>query len=77
LVWLNSHTILLPQFFPHHLADQGFHAVFRHRIQSGLLEHKLTTIYRDDGTEKTATQVRITPKGLARLANELEGEQAA
>ena len=50
---------------------------YQHRIQGGLLEHKMTTVYHEDGTEKTATQVRITPKGLARLANELEGEQAA
>jgi hypothetical protein len=28
-------------------------------------------VQRTDGTDKTATQVRITPKGLARLAEEL------
>lgn len=32
-----------------------------------MLEHKTTTVYRSDGTEKVTTQVRVTPKGLARL----------
>ncbi|MBJ9675244.1 phage antirepressor KilAC domain-containing protein [Burkholderia gladioli] len=40
-------------------------------IMRGLLEHRVTTIQRDDGTEKAATQVRITPKGLALLAKKM------
>jgi prophage antirepressor-like protein len=44
---------------------------YQSKIISGLLEHKTTTVQRTDGTDKTATQVRITPKGLARLAEEL------
>jgi anti-repressor protein len=38
------------------------------RIQSGLLEHKVTLIKQSDGTEKVMEQVRILPKGLAKLA---------
>lgn len=44
---------------------------YQSKIISGLLEHKTTTVQRTDGSEKTASQVRITPKGLARLAEEL------
>jgi phage antirepressor YoqD-like protein len=46
-------------------------------IMRGVLEHKVTTILRGDGTEKAATQVRVTAKGLAVLAKKLaETEQA-
>lgn len=41
---------------------------YQDKIQSGLLTHKITTIKRDDGTEKVIEQVLITPKGLAKLA---------
>lgn len=44
---------------------------YQDKLASGLLEHKTTTVTRSDGSEKTVTQVRITPKGLARLAREL------
>lgn len=44
---------------------------YQAKIVSGLLEHKTTTVHRSDGSEKVATQVRVTPKGLARLAMEL------
>lgn len=44
---------------------------YQSKLSSGLLEHKTTTVYRSDGTEKVTTQVRVTPKGLARLAKEL------
>lgn len=45
---------------------------YQNRIQSGLLEHKVTTVTRDDGSEKVVEQCRITPKGLARLASSLQ-----
>jgi hypothetical protein len=35
---------------------------------AGLLEHKTTVVTRSDGSEKATTQVRVTPKGLTRLA---------
>jgi phage antirepressor YoqD-like protein len=41
---------------------------YQDKLQSGLLEHKVTVVTRADGSEKTTTQVRVTPKGLARLA---------
>lgn len=41
---------------------------YQPRLQSGLLEHKVTTVERTDGSEKIVEQVRVTPKGLARLA---------
>lgn len=45
----------------HHL---GFHS----KTTAGLLEHKVTTVHRADGSEKVTEQVRITAKGLTRLA---------
>ncbi|MCK9505889.1 MAG: phage regulatory protein/antirepressor Ant [Porticoccaceae bacterium] len=47
---------------------------YQPRIKQQVLVHKVTTVSRDDGTEKTVEQVRVTPKGLARLAEELQGE---
>lgn len=44
---------------------------YQSKLTTGLLEHKTTTIHRSDGSEKITTQVRVTPKGLARLAQEL------
>jgi len=41
---------------------------YQQRIQSGHLEHKVTTIERGDGSTKVVEQVLITPKGIARLA---------
>ena len=50
---------------------------YQPRIQSGILEHKTTAVTRTDGTEKITEQVRITPKGLTKLALELESREAA
>lgn len=41
---------------------------YQDRIQAGLLEHKLTTGEKSDGHEWSNTQVRITAKGLTKLA---------
>lgn len=41
---------------------------YQDRIQSGHLEHKVTTGEKSDGSEWTSTQVRVTAKGLTRLA---------
>ena len=38
------------------------------KTTAGLLEHKITTVLRADGSEKVTEQVRVTPKGLTRLA---------
>lgn len=40
---------------------------YQSKLVTGVLEHKTTTVYRSDGTEKVTTQVRVTPKGLAML----------
>lgn len=49
---------------------------YQDKLQSGYLEHKVTVVSRTDGSEKTTEQVRVTPKGLAKLAR-LFGEQVA
>lgn len=41
---------------------------YQNKLQQGLVEHKITTIERGDGSEKVTTQVRITAKGLGKLA---------
>ena len=41
---------------------------YQSKTSSGLMEHKVTTVLRPDGTEKITEQVRITTKGLAKLA---------
>lgn len=44
---------------------------YQDRIQSGLLEHKVTTVERSDGSEKVVEQVLVTPKGLTKLSKKL------
>jgi len=41
---------------------------YQSKVSSGLLEHKVTTVLRGDGSEKITEQVRVTPKGLTKLA---------
>ncbi|MFS1538538.1 MAG: phage antirepressor KilAC domain-containing protein [Candidatus Phlomobacter fragariae] len=50
---------------------------YQDKIQQGLIEHKVTTITRTDGINETKTQVRITPKRIAKLAKLLSVEVAA
>ena len=45
------------------------------RIRSGHMEHKVTTGEKGDGSEWTNTQARVTPKGLAKLAELLAKRQ--
>ncbi|MFP3706198.1 phage regulatory protein/antirepressor Ant [Paraburkholderia sp. SIMBA_009] len=40
-------------------------------LDRGVMEHRVTTINRDDGTEKATTQARLTAKGLTLLAKKL------
>lgn len=49
---------------------------YQHRVQQGLVEHKVGTFTRADGSEKVTEQVRITAKGLARLAETFGGGAA-
>ena len=41
---------------------------YQDKLQQQLLEHKTTTVSRGDGSERIIEQVRITPKGLSKLA---------
>ncbi|HBV5155992.1 TPA: phage antirepressor KilAC domain-containing protein [Klebsiella oxytoca] len=41
---------------------------YQDKIQSGVLESKVTTVTRSDGSEKVVEQVLITPKGITKLA---------
>jgi phage antirepressor YoqD-like protein len=44
------------------------------RLNAGLLEHRVTVIGTDDaGAQRLASQVRVTPKGLALLAQRMPG----
>lgn len=43
---------------------------YQTRIAAGLLEHKVSMQHRGDGSERVCTQVRVTPKGLARLTQD-------
>jgi Rha family phage regulatory protein len=58
-------------------AGSATDVAYQDKIGSGLLEHKVTTVIRSDGSEKTVTQVRITAKGLTRLARDLAPAQGA
>jgi phage antirepressor YoqD-like protein len=49
-------------------AGGGTWIAYQPRLQSGMLEHKPTTLTRPDGSEKITEQVRVTAKGLAKLA---------
>lgn len=41
---------------------------YQDKIQAGYLTHKVTTVQREDGTEKVVEQVLVTGKGLAKLS---------
>ncbi len=41
---------------------------YQEKCNQGLLEHKTTTVLRADGSEKVTEQVRVTAKGLSKLA---------
>lgn len=60
--WLQAH-----QWIYRRQGGAGWLA-YQQRIQQGYLEHKVTTVERSDGTEKVIEAVRVTRKGLARLA---------
>lgn len=55
---------------------QGWLA-YQNRIQQGVMTHKVTTLLREDGTEKIVEQVRVTPKGLTRIGEALASTKAA
>lgn len=46
----------------------GAYAAFQSKLDAGLLHQKITRLTRTDGSEKVVEQIRITTKGLAKLA---------
>jgi Rha family phage regulatory protein len=42
---------------------------YESKVLAGYLEHKVTAVPRGDGSEKMVEQVRITPKGLTKIAS--------
>lgn len=57
--------------------DGGRWLALQPRLDNGMLEHKVVTGQRNDGTDWGTTQVRVTAKGLARIAVLLECDQGA
>lgn len=49
-------------------AGGGGYLGYQSKTTQGLLEHRVTTLLRSDGTEKVVEQVLITAKGITRLA---------
>lgn len=47
---------------------------YQDKLKSGVLEHKVTTVHRSDGTEKVTEQVRVTAKGLVALTAKIEAD---
>lgn len=61
-VWLQEHGWIYKR--PGCASFLGYHD----KTSTSLLEHKITTVLRADGSEKVSEQVRVTGKGLVRLA---------
>lgn len=55
----------------------GDNIAYQSKLQSGVLEHKVTVVTRSDGSEKSTCQVRVTPKGLITLSKALESSVKA
>jgi anti-repressor protein len=47
---------------------------YQSKLDADLLEHKLHSVFKQDGSEMVVTQVRVTPKGLAQVAKELKAD---
>ncbi|MFC4158300.1 phage antirepressor KilAC domain-containing protein [Chitinimonas lacunae] len=71
IAWLSQHHWIYRR------SGSDAWTAYQERIERGLLEHKVTTVEREDGTEKVVTQARVTAKGLARLAEEVSRRAAA
>ncbi|WP_242181568.1 phage antirepressor KilAC domain-containing protein [Sphingomonas sp. CARO-RG-8B-R24-01] len=55
-------------------SEAGHWVAFGPKIQAGMLEHKGTTIQVRGRPDKWVEQVMVTPKGLARLAEQKAGQ---
>lgn len=62
IAWMKAHLWIFMRVGTSHWVGRA------EKLNAGFLEHKVTTIHRTDGTERITTQVRVTPKGLAKLA---------
>ena len=60
--WMQAHDWIYRR------AGGSGYVAHQHRIKTGYLEHKVTTIERGDGTSKMVEQVLVTAKGLSQLA---------
>lgn len=69
--WMQSHSWIYKR------AGCAHWVGYQDKIQSGHLEHKTTTVTRGDGSEKIVEQVRVTAKGLTRLAKIFAKGEAA
>lgn len=49
-------------------AGSGNNLGHSEKVNAGYVTHKVTTVHREDGSEKVVEQALITPKGLAKLA---------
>ena len=65
--WLNAHEWIYRR------PGSARWLAYQTRLQAGLLEHKVATITREDGSEKVVEQVLITAKGLSVLAQRMGG----
>lgn len=69
--WLKQHCWIYRR------AGSAAWTAYQDKLQADLLEHKVTTISRAEGPDKVATQVLVTPRGLARIAERLQPEALA
>lgn len=69
--WMQEH-----QWIYRRAGGAGFTG-YQARIQVGYLDHKVTTVSRSDGSDKTVEQVLVTSKGLAKLAGLMQVAEAA
>lgn len=46
---------------------------YQDKVQAGYIEHKITTVSRSDGSEKSVEQALLTSKGIAKLAALVNG----
>lgn len=65
--WLKSHRWIYKR------AGCSHYLGYQDKDQAGYLEHKVAEVVRSDGTTKITEQVRVTAKGLAKLAKLLGG----
>lgn len=65
--WMRRHSWIYTR------QGKAGYLAYQDKMQTGYLEHKVTTVCRPDGSEKVTEAVRVTPKGLSKLALLLNG----